>query len=716
MLNTEPQTTWEHLSQLRPSMAAHVFWHEQTQGGTTWFVLQNEATGEHARFNATAHAIISRLDGRHNLSQIFKAVDALPFTQCDQTMLVELMKKLQRMGALKGAEFIDSSTMRDEHEALGKRGQMKRWLNPLAVRINLFDPDHILTRVAPKFKPLFHRATAWVWCLVTALALVLLVSGWSEVKQEFLTRTLRVQTLWWFALLYPGMKVLHEFAHALCIKHWGGQVRDVGISFLLLVPVPYVDATDVYSSHTRRQRMILTAAGMCTELFIAAIALVFWFWVEPGYTRDALFSMFIIGGLTTLLFNANPLLKFDGYYLLQDALDIPNLAARATVWLRYIVKSRVFGVQQLSKPYLSKRESVWLTLYGVAVILYKPILTLTIIIFLWREHPLLGIVLAGFALFHQWLWPSVKGVQWLVQSEQLHGQRPRAIALVFCSVCVLATLLLIPLPSSTKAQGIVSASEQGEVFSKSSGLIRAVHIPPGAEVKQGDKLVTLINPSINRDLQIINAEIDALKTDQVANIKRASNLQSMDHATAKAERIRLKTNRDELLKRFDALVITAKQDGVFAPLEDLLPGRHVKQGERIGYVVSGEAWTIRTVVPENRAAQLNAGVRSASVRLAESLGAEIPAELLRETPAMTRELPSAALSRFGGGAIVTDPFDESNKTSIKNLFELELALPGDVKVAGLGQRALVRLEHPSEALLTRIWRATRSVWLTRARS
>jgi len=86
------------------------------------------------------------------------------------------------------------------------------------------------------------------------------------------TRTLRLETLWWFALVYPVLKVLHELAHALCVKHWGGQVRDVGISLLILVPVPYVDASDVYASHTRRQRMILTAAGMGVELFIASIA------------------------------------------------------------------------------------------------------------------------------------------------------------------------------------------------------------------------------------------------------------------------------------------------------------------------------------------------------------------------------------------------------------------------------------------------------------
>lgn len=714
MLNQKASTDWVDLSRLCPEITPHIIVNEQVVRGTVWFILQNEATGEHARFNRTSHAIISRLDGEHSLELILESVNKLPYAQCDETTLIQLMIKLQRLGALVGFDFVDSESMRERYVSEQNQSRYKRWLNPLAVKISLLDPDALLDRAVPKLHRLFDTFTAWLWGFVLALALFAVLKNWGDITHEFTTRTLRLETLWWFALLYPILKFFHEFAHAVCVKHWGGQVRDVGISFLLLIPVPYVDATDVYATHTRRQRLLLTGAGMGVELFIASVAVLLWFWVGAGYLKDALFSIFILGGLTTLLFNANPLLKFDGYYLLQDALDIPNLAARSSQWLQYAFKRQVLGMKEVEKPFASPRESKWLMLYAIAVSLYRPFLTLMIIIFLWRTYPLLGIILAAFALVNTWFLPLFKALRWMILSPELDQQRSRSLALVFCSLCALTALLLIPLPSSTRVQGVVAASEQGEVFSQTDGFIESVHIAPGAHVKKGTALITLKNPNLSRDLQQIQSQLTALNADQVASIKRDSDDKSKDHATTEAEKERLLNRQQELIKHMDAKVVKAAQDGIFAPVsQDLLPGAYVKHGERIGFVVTGNAWTVRTLVPETRAERLRSGISGAYVRLVESLDVALPATVVKETPAVTRKLLSSALSQHGGGYIVTDPYDTTHTQALNNLFEIELALPESTVAAGLGQRALVQLKHPPEALLRRFWRATRSVWMTR---
>jgi len=477
--DSAPTAHWDQLAKLKPSLASHVFCTEQTQRGETWYVLKNEISGEHARMNAASYAIVARLDGRRSLENIVSEVKSLEMHVINEMVLVQLMVKLQRIGALVGCDFVDSDRLREEQWQSARSSRLKQWLNPLAVRINLYDPDAFLTQVTPRMAFLFSSATVWVWSLVLFVASISLLVNFSSITQEFVTRTMRLQTLWWFALLFPAMKLLHEFSHALCVKYWGGQVRHVGLSLLLLIPVPYIDASDVYVTHTRRQRLILTAAGMAVELFVASVALLLWFWIEPGYIRDALFTVFIIGGLTTVLFNANPLLKFDGYYLLQDALDIPNLSARASVWLSYTFKRKVLGIQSMAEPKVSAQESKWLTLYGVAVIIYKPILTLMIVIFLWRAYPLLGVLLTLFAVVNQWLLPAGKGLHWMFTSNELQEQRSRALGLVFCMVCVVTTVLLIPMPSTTRAQGVVAASDQGEVFSESGGVITQIHVQPG---------------------------------------------------------------------------------------------------------------------------------------------------------------------------------------------------------------------------------------------
>jgi len=714
-MNTQSQ--WDSVRTLSPEIAPHTLVSEQTIRGTLWYVLQNEATGEHARFNKTSYAIISRIDGVRTLDEILLEANVLSYVQCDENILIQLMTRLQRMGTLVGFDFIESTSLRENFSETKRQNRFKRWLNPLAVKVSLLDPDAILDKITPKFGALFSPITLWLWATVLSVATVSVFTHWGDITHEFGTRTLRLETLWWFAVLYPILKLLHELAHALCVKHWGGQVRDVGISLLLLVPVPYVDATDVYASHTRRQRMILTAAGMGVELFLASIALLLWFWVEPGYLKDALFSIFVFGGLTTLLFNANPLLKFDGYYLLQDAVDIPNLGARSSKWMMYKFKRGVFGMESIEKPFVSNSESKWLLLYGIAVAIYRPLLTLMIVVFLWRTYPLLGAVLAVFALINQWLLPLLKSIRWMIQSPEMGEQRSRALALVFCSVCVLTAFLLVPLPSSTRVQGIVAASEQGEVFSEAAGFIETVHVDPGANITEGTPIITLKNPSLIRDLQKIESQLLALNADHVANLKRTSVSNSKDHATTAAEKVRLLSRKQELLRQSSAMVITANQAGTFAPISnELLPGAHIAQGARIGFVVSGDDWTVKTLVPEARAERLRSGVREASVRLAESVDNELSARLIKETPAVTRQLLSAALSQSGGGFIATDPYDTTHRQALKNQFELELSLPEATTAVGLGQRALVRLQHPPQAILSRLWRATRSVWMTRAQA
>jgi len=712
---TDIALDWETVKELTPSIASHGRWQQHEQRGKRWYVLQNQMSGEHARFNRAAHAIVSKLDGSQSLETIHAQVNTRAGGRCTPDIIIDLLIKLQRMGVLLGFHALDTQIVRQRQQRMSRHSRLQRMANPLAVRISMGDPDAWLSRLAPRFKLLFSAKTVWVWALTMLVAAGLTVSYWSNIQHEFATRTLRLQTLWWFALLYPMMKIVHELAHAMCVKQWGGQVRDVGISILLLIPVPYVNASDVYTTHTRKQRMVLTAAGMGAELFIAAIALILWVWVAPGYTRDALFSVCVIGSISTLLFNANPLLKFDGYYLLQDALDIPNLALRSSLWLRYCFKRYVLGLTKLAIPNAAPSEKRWLSAYGVAVALYKPILTISIVIFLWRSYPWLGLLLGGFAVLFHWLLPATKGFYWLAFSRDLKQQRSRALGVVFCACCVCVTLFLVPLPANTKAHGIVSAAGQSEIYSESGGVVSAVHVSPGAVVQAGDVLLTLVNPDLHRDIQQIEAEIAGLNSMGVATLQRTKAVEvARDYASLMAEKSRLGANLAQLQKRRAGLRVTAQQNGQFAPLDDnLLPGRHIEQGERIGYVVSGSDWTIRTVIPETRAAQLRAGVEGATVRLAQAYGTRVKATLLHETPAVTRRLPSAALAQFGGGEIGTDPFDSEHVTALQNLIELELSLENDVPIVGLGQRALVQLEHPAEALLTRAWRFLSSVWLTR---
>jgi len=160
------QSEWDRVRLSSPEIAPHTVINEQTIRGAVWYVLQNEATGEHARFNKTSYAIISRIDGARTLNEILLEVNQLPFAQCDEKTITELMIRLQRMGALVGFDFIDSNTLRENHSTMKNQNRYKRWMNPLAVKVSLLDPDAFLDKVTPFFRVFFNSFTLWLWASV----------------------------------------------------------------------------------------------------------------------------------------------------------------------------------------------------------------------------------------------------------------------------------------------------------------------------------------------------------------------------------------------------------------------------------------------------------------------------------------------------------------------------------------------------------------------
>ena len=168
----------------------------------------------------------------------------------------------------------------------------------------------------------------------------------------------------WFS--YPLVKLLHEFGHAFAVKRWGGEVHEIGILFLVFMPIPYVDASAASVFPGKHRRMVVGAAGIAVELFLAAIATFVWVSVEPGWTRHVAYAVMLVGGVSTLLFNGNPLLRFDGYYVFADAVEIPNLASKANRYVASLAQRFVLGMRRARVPETSPGEAPWLVGYAIA--------------------------------------------------------------------------------------------------------------------------------------------------------------------------------------------------------------------------------------------------------------------------------------------------------------------------------------------------------------
>ncbi len=218
------------------------------------------------------------------------------------------------------------------------------------MRFPLFDPDRFLQRTLPWVQPLFGWFGILLWLAVVGTGAVLAASHWTDLTEDIADRVLDPQNLVLLWFVYPVVKALHELGHAYATRKWGGEVHEIGIMLLVLSPVPYVDASAAWGFRDKRKRMVVGAVGIAVELFLGALALFVWLAVEPGAVRAIAYNVMLISGVSTLLFNGNPLLRFDGYYVLSDAIEIPNLGARANQYLGYLFQRYVFGVADAEDP------------------------------------------------------------------------------------------------------------------------------------------------------------------------------------------------------------------------------------------------------------------------------------------------------------------------------------------------------------------------------
>jgi len=230
-------------------------------------------------------------------------------------------------------------------------------------------------------------------------------------------------------LLYIGMviiKTLHELGHSFVCRYYGGEVHTLGVMLIIFVPLPYMDATSSWSFRSRRQRIFVAAAGMVVELFIAAIAVIVWANTAPGTINSLAYNMIFVASVSTVLFNANPLLRFDGYFMLSHLLDIPNLYTKAQQEIFHVGKKYLLKIKNITAPSVNTTESFWLIFYAIVSTIYRVILFTSIVLFVANEYLIIGILMAIFMSFLWLIKPPYSLVKFLLTSPTLERNRFRS--------------------------------------------------------------------------------------------------------------------------------------------------------------------------------------------------------------------------------------------------------------------------------------------------
>src|SRR5262249_29651979 len=329
-------------------------------------------------------------------------------------------------------------------EERAARARRSGWLGnvfyPLALRVPLWHPDRFFEHTRPLANWLFGLPGAVLWLFVVPPALVLAAQHWPELGADASVLLLAADNLLPSALVYFVLKVLHEFGHGFAVKAFGGAVHEFGLMILVFAPLPYVDASAASGFRSKWWRALVGAAGMIVEVFFAALALCVWLAVEPGLVRALAFDAMVIAGVSTVVLNGNPLLRYDGYYILAELLEVPNLGQRATRYWGYLVDRYVFRTDGSKDFVATVGERTWLLLYAPAAFVYRQVVMLTIAVFIASQYLAVGVFVAVWSLLTGVVRPVAKAPWLVLASPRLQPHRLRGVCAAFRGV--LAALIV----------------------------------------------------------------------------------------------------------------------------------------------------------------------------------------------------------------------------------------------------------------------------------
>jgi putative peptide zinc metalloprotease protein len=711
-------TNWYRVARLRPRLRGHVRIHRHAYRGEVWYVMEDRVAGKYHRFNPASYRVISLFDGKRDMAAVWKRLTDL---LADDTPAQEEVIKL--LGQLHSSDLIQCDVDPDVAELFERRGKekrrkfMSRFMNPISLRFPLWDPDRVLVRMVRWLRPVGGWGMA-LWLLVVLPALALAPLYWKELTENFGEQMLAADNLLIMALVFPLIKACHEMGHGLATRMRGGEVHEMGIMLLVFFPIPYVEASSASAFVKKSDRMLVGAAGMLTELFLAALAFYLWILLEPGLARSLAYNAIVLASVTTLLFNANPLLRYDGYYVLADWAEIPNLGTRSNKYWQYLAERYLFGVKQAEPPPATAGERRWFIGYAPLAFAYRMFVLFGIALFVAGQYFFLGVLLALWGIIASLGVPIYKGINALMTGPQYAARATRIRSVLASFVLGLLLLLFVlPLPRHSEAEGVVWLPEQALLRAGGNGFISQVTAVAGQVVTPGTVVVQSHEPALSASIAAQQAKLEEAQ----ARHDAAWGVNPAQAGQLEEEVRREQAALDRLLDEAAQLTLRAKAEGVLLIEQpDDMPGRYVKKGEVVGYVVSdatGEAAgkivpLVRVVVPQSQVDLVRLATRGVEIRLPQDMATIWTARLVREVPMAGKDLPSPALGQSGGGAIAMDPRDDKGMKSLESVFEFELALPEKVPAEFIGSRVHVRFEHPPEPIGIRFWQALRRLFLS----
>ena len=701
--------SWYRIADQRISLRPNVVVRRQVLRGEKWYVVQNPLSNQFYRLNPGTYEFVSRLSASRTVEEVWKeAQDRDPENAPGQGDIIELLAQLYHANLLHYNLPPNSEKLFERYKEKKQRILKANLKSIMFFRIPLFDPDALLQRLLRFIRLLISPVGVAVWCLVVVAGLKVAIENFPE---------LRVQSQGIMApsnllFLYIGLvivKTLHEFGHAFAVRRFGGEVHTMGVMFLIFSPLPYMDASSAWTFRNKWQRVFVGAAGMIFEVFVAACAIFVWVYTGPGVVHSLAYNMVFVASVSTVLFNINPLLRFDGYYILSDLLDLPNLHQHSARHLKYLVEHHAFGCKNCETPATTRREEVLFTTFGILSGIYRIFVFSMILLFVADQFLLAGMIMAVVCVVSWVLVPMVGILRYLGSSPRLYRTRTRAIAVCSATFAILFSFLfLLPFPNSFKAPGVLKSTDYVIAVNKASGQIAEVIATSGERVNSGDPLLRLTNEELELEIRESQAGLDeAHAQHRKAMHNQQADLDPIAGRIAFYEKRlrRLRQEQGDLIAKSDVRGIWVAPD-----LEDRI-GMWISRGSPLGELINDDHFYFVSAVSQADVSELFAqGIRKAEVKLAGQASVPMVVTEYATIPMEQTHLPSVALGYAGGGDIAIDTRDAQGVKTSEPYYQVRASVQSDPEVALMhGRSGRIRFSLAPKPLAWQGWRKLRQL-------
>jgi len=661
----------------------------EMSGSSTW-IIKDPVTLEHFQFSAAEYALMDRLRRPASiggLQRLFERKFA-PQTITPQAVW-DFLSRLHDAGLL----ISESSGQGHELLARMRRERTHRWAMSwtglLAIRFRGVDPDTLLTAVHQRYRGWFSKVAA-----IPAVALVL-YAAWLVIGHfdEFVNRLpglaalVDARNLPWLLLAIGGVKVLHELGHALACKHFGGEVRELGLMLLVFVPCLYCDVSDAWRLPNKWGRIAISAAGIMVELLLAATATIVWWHAQPGIVQLVAMNIMIICTVNTLLVNGNPLMRYDGYYILSDLAEAPNLWQRSREVLRRLIADWLLASRGVpgpgDDPLIPPGRRPWLALYGAASKLYLAFVLVAIVwglVQLLYPHRLQNVAYAvGFVIVGSVLAGPFKQAAQLMRNPIRRQELRTGRLAIVTALCLAAIVVVLSLPVEyyVKAPIVLFPDDAARIYATTEGMLVDV-LPAGTEVKRGEPIGTLKNTEIDLELARLEGEqrLRQMRVEHLERLRGVDRQANDELPTARAALADTERRLEERRREGQRLILTAPVDGVVIPaprqdngdrarpgvrlarwsgslIEEANRGAHVEPGTLVCLIGDPKRLTAVLLVDDTDIKRLQPGQR-ARIRMNQRPGQVIDGEVVEVSRHDAREFGSESAGRadlaqlFGG--------------------------------------------------------------------